>query len=354
MKNVFKKIIFLAVGAVLFASCRKDEQRTVLTQGNTPNLSVSSSTFNLQQANATAYAGTFNWTAADFGYKAAVNYTLQISRKGTNWASATTVELGLGNNLFKSFFVGDLNRELIKIIPTGTTSDVDVRVKAEVGASVPPVYSNVVPIRATPYRDIILYTFPQALNIAGNYQGWNPGTAPQLVSLQNNGEYAGFINFENSSPEFKMVKGNNWGAGDFGGGAGAGGTGNLTNGGSNLSLPNGAGFYYLTANTNSMRWTYYKINTWGVIGSATANGWNSDQDMTYDATTKTWTATLNLTAGEIKFRANDDWAVNLGDNGNDGKPEINGANIPVAAAGNYTITLDILTGGNWAYTIKKN
>jgi hypothetical protein len=70
-----------------------------------------------------------------------------------------------------------------------------------------------------------------------------------------------------------------------------------------------------------------------VIGSATAGGWGSDQDMTYNATTRTWTITTNLVVGEMKFRANDDWAVNLGDNGNDGKPEINGANIPITSAG---------------------
>ena len=34
--------------------------------------------------------------------------------------------------------------------------------------------------------------------------------------------------------------------------------------------------------------------------------------MTWDATNKVLKVTLNLTVGAIKFRANDDWAVNLG------------------------------------------
>ena len=201
-----------------------------------------------------------------------------------------------------------------------------------------------------PYRDIITYSWPQAINVAGNYQGWDPATARQIVSPNNTGIYEGFINFNNASPEFKFVKGNNWGAGDYGSAGGSA----LGNGGANLTLSGGAGVYYIRADVNTMTWSNYKVNTWGLIGSATAGGWGSDQDMTYDPVTRLWSITTNLVAGEIKFRANDDWALNLGDNNNDGKPDINGSNIAIASAGNYTINLDLETGGNWFYSIKKN
>ncbi len=49
-----------------------------------------------------------------------------------------------------------------------------------------------------------------------------------------------------------------------------------------------------------------------LIGDATPDGWNCDQNMTWNPTTRVFTATINLVAGDIKFRANDDWAVNLG------------------------------------------
>ena len=75
--------------------------------------------------------------------------------------------------------------------------------------------------------------------------------------------------------------------------------------------------------------------------------------MTYDTATKTWTVTLNLNAGKIKFRANDAWDLNYGDNDFDGSLEEGGADIPVAAAGNYTITLNLEVAG-YAYEIKKN
>jgi hypothetical protein len=44
----------------------------------------------------------------------------------------------------------------------------------------------------------------------------------------------------------------------------------------------------------------------------------------------------------IKFRENNDWAVNLGDNGADGTLESGGADIPVTA-GNYKITFNTQT-----------
>lgn len=82
----------------------------------------------------------------------------------------------------------------------------------------------------------------------------------------------------------------------------------------------------------------YGVNRWGVIGDATADGWNSDQNMTWDATKKVFTATLDLKVGSFKFRANDDWGLNYG--GSLTGLEAGGANIPVAAAGNYTITFN--------------
>jgi hypothetical protein len=60
-------------------------------------------------------------------------------------------------------------------------------------------------------------------------------------------------------------------------------------------------------------------------------------------------ATLDLVQGEMKFRANNDWAVNLGDNDANRSLEYGGANIAVAESGNYTIELNL---GSAVYTYK--
>jgi len=80
---------------------------------------------------------------------------------------------------------------------------------------------------------------------------------------------------------------------------------------------------------------------WGIIGDATPGGWDSDQMMTYDPSSKLWTITLDLTAGSFKFRANNAWDINLGDTGADGILDYGGDNIPISQSGTYMISLKL-------------
>jgi hypothetical protein len=66
---------------------------------------------------------------------------------------------------------------------------------------------------------------------------------------------------------------------------------------------------------------------------------NSDGTLTIEA---------KLTSGEFKFRANDDWAINLGITDTEGILVQDGANIAVSEPGKYLITL-ILTGADYTY-----
>ena len=80
---------------------------------------------------------------------------------------------------------------------------------------------------------------------------------------------------------------------------------------------------------------------WGVIGSATAGGWDSDQDMSadgFDAGVTTYTYTGAFTEGEFKFRAGDNWDLNLG--GTLGGLTLDGGNVMISTAGDYKVTLN--------------
>lgn len=81
----------------------------------------------------------------------------------------------------------------------------------------------------------------------------------------------------------------------------------------------------------------YRADRWGIIGDA-AGGWTDDNNMVWDAVSSVFKATLNLTVGSMKFRANDAWDYNLG--GSLTALTAGGDNITVAEAGNYTITLN--------------
>ncbi len=357
MKATLKSsLLLLIASATLLSSCVKKDALALLNPVGPAVLNSSISAIVLVQANAAATAGSFTWTGANFNYKAAVTYTLQFCKGGTNFAAASTSELNMGASLSKTFTVGEFNGKMLEIVPYGSVQPVQARIKADVGSGATPLYSNVVSLTVNPYRDIVIFNFPQALWIAGNYQGWDPPTAPKIVDKAAGGttgiNYEGYINFTDPSPQFKMVKGNNWGAGDFG----MAGPTTLTNGGPNLTLSAGAGVYLLKANTAAMTWSNTKITTWGIIGSATAGGWGASTPMTFNPADGSWTITTNLVGGqELKFRANNDWGINFGDDSpRDNKPEYNGGNIPVALDGNYTITLDIGTAGNYSYTLRKN
>jgi hypothetical protein len=123
----------------------------------------------------------------------------------------------------------------------------------------------------------------------------------------------------------------------------------LDAGGSNIDMTFEADYAFTL--DLSHPWAYtYSANRWGVIGDATPDGWNSDQNMTWDATNKVFKITLNMVVGAFKFRANDGWDINYG--GSDlNALTAGGDNIAVTTAGNYTITFD-----PWAHkaTITQN
>ena len=116
------------------------------------------------------------------------------------------------------------------------------------------------------------------------------------------------------------------------------------------SLPQISNFY-------TIRVTPYPAwPNWGMIGSATAattggDGWASDVNLDYDLATKKYSITIDLAVGEIKFRLDDAWTTNMGDNGNDLSLDEGGDNIPITSAGNYTIVVDFVAK---KYTITKN
>ena len=148
--------------------------------------------------------------------------------------------------------------------------------------------------------------------------------------------------------EFKIREDNAWGLNY--GDDGADGT--LEQNGANIAIS--AGHYVIDFDAVNFTITITPAGTvWGVVGSATLNGWGAAEDV------KLVPDPCNdgvyiikdvvLTDGEIKFRQDDAWGVNLGDNGADGTTEANGANIAVSA-GTYDMTLDTVNG---TYTLTK-
>ena len=148
---------------------------------------------------------------------------------------------------------------------------------------------------------------------------------------------------------FKIREDNAWGVNYGDNGA----DGTLEQNGANITIS--AGHYIIDFDAVNFTITITPAGTvWGVVGSATLNGWGAAEDV------KLMPDPCNdgvyivkdvvLTDGEIKFRQDDAWGVNVGDNGADGTYEANGANIAVTA-GTYDMTLDTVNG---TYTLTVN
>ena len=173
------------------------------------------------------------------------------------------------------------------------------------------------------------------LHVPGSYQGWDPSNdSTVLASVNSDGNYEGYLNMDAGS-EFKFTPQPDWSY-DWGDNDA---DGSLDVGGANIQVAE-AGYYKI--NVDTVAYTYTVLATqFGVIGDATAGGWDSDQNMTFDPATGMWTAVLDLVPGFVKFRANDDWAINYGDTGLDGILEADGDNIAIADAGTYTLTMKL-------------
>ncbi|NMM48082.1 SusF/SusE family outer membrane protein [Marinigracilibium pacificum] len=120
------------------------------------------------------------------------------------------------------------------------------------------------------------------------------------------------------------------------------------------NIPISEGTYLITMDyilgAETQTYSFKQLNSIGIIGSATPEGWNADQNMTQEsAGSNIYSITLDLVVGEIKFRADDDWTDDWG--GSSGNLEYKGGNIAIAEDGNYTVSINFLDN---TYTVTKN
>ena len=172
------------------------------------------------------------------------------------------------------------------------------------------------------------------LYVPGAYQDWNAGnTQTSLSSVNSNRIFEGHVYFpEDNSPfmfttipSFALRLGDN------------NADGTLEMNGDTIRA-NEAGLYYIRVDLNTNTYILEK-RTWGILGDATPAGWEGeDLDLTWNADEQALEITLDLVGGEFKFRANDDWLVELGDENGDGLLSQGGPNIRIEP-GSYRILL---------------
>lgn len=173
--------------------------------------------------------------------------------------------------------------------------------------------------------------------VAGDADGWS-GNGGKLASVKGENNYFGFFTPDGG---FKFQKEQDSWAVNWGGTDGV-----LVADGANIIA---SGLVYVNANIGNMTYSVTNITSMGIIGDATAGGWDNDIALTYNAETGSWEATgVVLTDGTIKFRANGAWDINFGGALDD--LVANGENITVEA-GTYRVVLTLVCPGEYTATL---
>lgn len=172
------------------------------------------------------------------------------------------------------------------------------------------------------------------LYMKGDANGWD---GYDYLSGEDGVKFTGFMYLNQNG--FKFTTASDWS------GTGYGANFDTAPDAANIVITEPAGYYQVDVDLSEKTYTLTPITSIGIIGSASPNGWESDVDMTYVPYNKDtkevngyWEVkNITLSAGEIKFRANDGWDISWGGE-LDNLTTKNGGNITVEA-GTYDIKL---------------
>ena len=163
------------------------------------------------------------------------------------------------------------------------------------------------------------------LYMAGDANGWKQ---IDVLNSEDGVNFKGYMYLNQNG--FKFCTQPNWDGTNYGGAF-------FGESEDNIMMTQEAGFYQVDVDLSAKTYTLSPFNI-GIIGNATPSGWGADTDMTYNPTERCWEIKgVELSDGEMKFRANDDWALSWGGE-LDNLTTQNGPNIAVAA-GTYDIKL---------------
>ncbi|RAV99166.1 SusE domain-containing protein [Pseudochryseolinea flava] len=339
---------------LVLCACEKDETKAVLSPNSTPATITSQANGFEKEITPETLAESleFTWNEANYGVETQVTYTVEI---GTTDAFENPTVVGTSNTNKLAVLLGDLNTKLLNDLelPANETSSLQLRVVASIGGKYA-LQSNPVGIKIKTYK--AEDAKPASLWLPGGYQGWNPATAPVIYSIGGD-EFEGYVYIKEGTG-FKFTSDPDWVHTNYGY---AGVTGKLTTDGAadGMSIQT-EGYYRLKANIAELTYEIQLVSTWGMIGTATPNNWDASTPMTYNKDTDEWTATLDLKAGALKFRANNDWGLNYGpENSNllTGKLIHTDGAISISEDGNYTVVLDFsraVAPYEYAYKVTKN
>ncbi|OQD42276.1 hypothetical protein BUL40_10925 [Croceivirga radicis] len=325
--------------ALLVTGCSDDDENIRVSSEASTQLTLSSTdALELTRDMTGETVLSLNWTAPDFGFTGAVpTYNVVVGVDAATEAEPSRVNVG--NVLSKEFLAEELNESVADAgALAGLENEVKIWVEAMLGQEVVAASSPQL-LTITGYATTFDLSSPWGLVGSATPNGWDGPDVPVYSTAIAN-EFVAYVTLVDG--ELKIRRDNDW-AVNYGD---TGADGILDEGGDNIQVT--AGTYKVMFSLNDFTYSIEPFS-WGLVGDATPNGWDGpDTPLTYDSSSDQWRAVVTLTNGEMKFRQNNDWAVNFGDTGADGTIEANGDNIMVEA-GNYLVSVDFT---NNLYTLE--
>ena len=345
-----KFLIVMIVAVLGFNSCEKDEL-VFTAQEPSGNFSFTNTFLDqyiITSATSANIGERFTWESISFETPTAVSYDLQGSIS-SDFGSVSVTKSTSGNDV--AVKISDLLNMATEMgldndpnTDNPNTGTVYFRLKAYSGNSAIETFSTV---------QTLTIVWPETVDTGGSgisvsswgvvgsgYNNWGAFADGAFYTTDQNNVLVAYVTLVDG--EIKFRENNDWAVN-----LGDPGDGVLVQDGGNIAVT--AGTYKITLDLNDN--TYAIENySWGVVGSG-YNDWGGagpDAKFYYDYTTDTFKVGVKLIDGEIKFRFNNDWGVNLGDPG-DGTLVQDGGNIAVTA-GHYVISLD---ANNNTYTLEE-
>lgn len=327
MKKILNNILILFSITIFLVNCEQDDYTVLNSEANTVvNLDVSEVV--LLAENMDQDALKVSWTDPDYGYNAGAIYQVTL----TNGEQSTTSSAG--TDLFKVFETTALNKLLLGIgIAGNTPTPVDVSVTI-VLSDYKKIESNSITFTATTYEDQLDLSTEWGVVGSGTPNGWDGPDVPFFTTSDANVLVA-YPTLTDGEIKFRTNNAWDLNYGD------TGLDGTLDDGGDNIPVT--AGMYKILMNISTLTYTM-EAYTWGLVGSATENGWDGpDMPLEYDSFTDSWKAVVTLIEGEIKFRQNNTWDKAYGDLTLDGILDQENDNNIAVTAGNYIVTANFET-----------
>ncbi len=323
MKNI-DKILSIVVLLFAFASCEKEEFEPVIKYGDATVLTSNPNggSYLLTEENAGQTLFSLSWSESDFGFPAAISYTVQMDAAGNNFADPT--DIVTTTNLNYTLTVGKLNDLLIMLeFPSGVKAPLELRVKSSVNDNAQPLISGKIAFEAIPYSTKLppIYLLGDATD-----PGWDnakalpaPYMSPGLYGITAHLKSGKYLKFIHTLKQWAPQWGTNASGTNTGGSLVYRPTESVADPAS-IPSPTVEGDYRIEADIVKLTYSIYPIpDVVYLVGGATSIGWTPTSGLAFtkDGIGKySLVTTLSTGNGGMKIMASNSgaWAPQWGTN----------------------------------------